>query len=771
MLSRKGSHVVLWEVTFHLLTHVRCDGALIFLEWKRGKRKERRGVTKRVMVKDGVAIWEEAVRFYGTAQGQPERGLKEKDLRLRVHRVRSSDEKRIGGTEIEIARFVHFNPKGEVEPCEQRVEIPLKLQEKGEKYTCTLSMTIRTQPPSGPVALHELESTASTNVSHVTTTELSDVDEDTSDPAPSRPTPFPAPVPQPVSPLSPLPDPLPDPLPPPPPRANTPARKPGPRTVTFPADLPPTADTPTLPRAAGPSPARARPFASPPPKTRRSNSLTAEPPDATEAANPLAPPSRSPIPAPPPTMETPDRDGAPDRSEETPPRAVSPFPKSNPEGRLQPHQQVALEQEVQEKDEEIRRLQEQLRRQKRENEHRLLVESAIMLITPRFISGLPVTSVLVFEALKHWRSFDPSDADSVAPFRTITSSFLALAVRPGGQAACYCLASTAVLFLLVQQEYPVVDFDREEANPVREGVTRQRQLARSPVARPAPLGIAAGAALSTAPALTFAEELQAVTVSIYKDLVMAARERLTKALIIETLFNVDFSLASNAISALKREQPIEAILQVLDDAVKQFEANFVPLELRAQFFTQLFLDITAVGLAALLEVPKLCTVGHGVVLKLKAAALERWAARCEQSGVKSFGKVPSLLREIANLLILTNKEQLLQVEMRRDVCPSLGDDLLARLLENYTPDEYDAVGFPYAKVRALKYRADAAGRPKGPKLDPAAVHPPTLWSAWLLRDFGRPVDGKSRWLALLTQDPKCIPKGLQDSPAFAFLYQ
>lgn len=69
---------------------------------------------------------------------------------------------------------------------------------------------------------------------------------------------------------------------------------------------------------------------------------------------------------------------------------------------------------------------------------------------------------------------------------------------------------------------------------------------------PAPTGIAAGGALSTAPALTFAEgvlpvprplplsfvrdglgdtsvahlpsELQAVTVSIYKDLVMAARE-------------------------------------------------------------------------------------------------------------------------------------------------------------------------------------------------------------------------------------------------------
>jgi len=420
------------------------------------------------------------------------------------------------------------------------------------------------------------------------------------------------------------------------------------------------------------------------------------------------------------------------------------------------------------KDAEIRRLHDQLQRQRRETDVRVLVESAILLMPPTYVEGLPVASLLLYECLHRWRSFDPHARHLNTPsFTTVTSGFLSAASR-GDENLYHCLASAATLFLITQQEFSVFDFDLEEVNDMSQEVHRHRRASR-PLSRRAddttPL------ATSDSPAAVFVRGLQATVVQLYKDLLARVFLALPRDLVLETLFNVDCVDGVPSTAALKKEHPIDRILGVFNATLAFCDAHHLPMELRAQLFAQLYLYLTVTATNALLDHPKLCSAGFGIALKQKAVALGRWAAAADRSGLKTFAKTSPQLKEIATIFILTNKEQLLSAETRRDICPTLSEDLIARLLENYTPDEYDAVGFPYARVRALKYRANAAGCCQTLKADPAAISTPSLWSSCLRQDAGRGTDGHSQWARVLARNPHLIPRDLRENPAFAFLGQ
>eukprot|EP00997_Jenningsia_sp_PLL12_P009341 NODE_6288_length_519_cov_64.331915_g5520_i0.p1 GENE.NODE_6288_length_519_cov_64.331915_g5520_i0~~NODE_6288_length_519_cov_64.331915_g5520_i0.p1 ORF type:complete len:152 (-),score=50.03 NODE_6288_length_519_cov_64.331915_g5520_i0:62-493(-) len=120
------------------------------------------------------------------------------------------------------------------------------------------------------------------------------------------------------------------------------------------------------------------------------------------------------------------------------------------------------------------------------------------------------------------------------------------------------------------------------------------------------------------------------------------------------------------------------------------------------------------------------------------------------------------IRQVSDMLMMGNKDQLLESEMRKDICSALSESLIAQLLENYSTDDLDTVGFPYASVRAIKYSQEKdIDQPS-----PDNFFTPTLWSSALTA----PAHGM-KTLVARSMDPSEVPKELRESLSFAFLFE
>jgi len=111
--------------------------------------------------------------------------------------------------------------------------------------------------------------------------------------------------------------------------------------------------------------------------------------------------------------------------------------------------------------------------------------------------------------------------------------------------------------------------------------------------------------------------------------------------------------------------------------------------LRASVFRQVYFRLNEKFLNSLLKQKELCTLGTALKLKMAIVQLENWLDGLgDQSIAQSVRKEVSAIRQTADMLMMP-KQSLLDDKIRKDVCGSLSVRQIHRLLENYTPDEYD----------------------------------------------------------------------------------
>jgi DNA repair exonuclease SbcCD ATPase subunit len=148
------------------------------------------------------------------------------------------------------------------------------------------------------------------------------------------------------------------------------------------------------------------------------------------------------------------------------------------------------------------------------------------------------------------------------------------------------------------------------------------------------------------------------------------------------------------------------IVQHLDDAVRELEAEHVPVILSAQIAAAAFQYIAHHVCNAVLgeqKPPSYATPHNGFQIKLEASTLDEWSTRQSDKLGDAFGKCRDALGpalELATALVM-DKSVLADASALREICPSLNYRQVLALVNNYNPDDNLGAAEPVPKNVAV----------------------------------------------------------------------
>eukprot|EP01012_Entosiphon_sulcatum_P007031 TRINITY_DN13485_c0_g1_i4.p1 TRINITY_DN13485_c0_g1~~TRINITY_DN13485_c0_g1_i4.p1 ORF type:complete len:696 (-),score=73.34 TRINITY_DN13485_c0_g1_i4:1844-3931(-) len=625
---------------------------------------------------------------------------KPKILKLKVHKVKPGGSDRVmGNLRVNISAYLRVTPDGEVRDNQVTETFPVKLVTNHGKAEGILRLTVRLSPPAANISAHLFDEDTTTAASS-RSHDTEQSDED-------------------VSPFTGGPSPI--------------------------------GDTPVGPACDIRSP----PAVASDESQRRTNGVPRSVGWAGTVAEPFHP----------------ERTFSPKSTANVPPsppaaQIASPKGMNEDEVRKEVARQVelarakdqrtiaSLQRDLAQKEDALAKLTDQFRRLKRENEFRMLTEAAVTTATPAYLGGTPLGAVLIYKCLHHWKVFSAA-SDSGASLRRLTGTVKAVCRRQRAhpEEVHYWLSASFTLYATLCGEVPTgVTLPAEESNEISRCLPDgawSSALAAGDNVTESPYDVATSALCLT--------ELRGLVTTVYTHGVSLAREQIGSTLL--SAFFGQLGVGTTAESGAT----VQSVLQVLDTHCGALKAAGVPIPLRGQFLAQVLRCIASIAFNALLDVPSLCTFGTLTTLKSNIGAIEKWVSQNKDS-LLGLGKDQlGVLRQAANMLMIGHKESLLDDATRQAVCPSLSEAAVARLLENYTTDEFDRVGIPYESIRALKYRRDGAAGATGHQ-DPALVFSPCLPTIWPRRFAGS-------WPPARAVDPGLVPEELRNNTAFAFLFE
>jgi len=220
--------------------------------------------------------------------------------------------------------------------------------------------------------------------------------------------------------------------------------------------------------------------------------------------------------------------------------------------------------------------------------------------------------------------------------------------------------------------------------------------------------------------------------------------------VVKTAFHE--ALTSQAGNIQDDPQPLELLLNRLQDYVPLSAEHCVFDIIRKQFFRRIFKFLAASLLDALVQEGS--SYGQGIQVKMILTKLGEWARHKVGAEIGSVVEEElEVARQAANVLCLFQKSDLAKEEFRETVCPHLRPAHVLHLLQGYRPDLYDKEPIPSGLLDQLKHQ-DEVFQPNvltfNPKDQPSLKF-------------------ESEGLPFLDLENIKLPKVVLDRPGFAFL--
>jgi len=130
------------------------------------------------------------------------------------------------------------------------------------------------------------------------------------------------------------------------------------------------------------------------------------------------------------------------------------------------------------------------------------------------------------------------------------------------------------------------------------------------------------------------------------------------------------------------------IVDLLQKALSFFQVNMVHLSISQQFFSEVFLRINKILMNGVLLKQQFCTEAFGIYLKHRIEHLQNIADEMGQMWIGNTENGFQGIKQIAAVLALQDKAQLVEEKHRKHLCPNLNTLQLRQLLAMFTPGEF-----------------------------------------------------------------------------------
>eukprot|EP01091_Cochliopodium_minus_P018873 TRINITY_DN7760_c0_g1_i1.p1 TRINITY_DN7760_c0_g1~~TRINITY_DN7760_c0_g1_i1.p1 ORF type:complete len:698 (-),score=204.44 TRINITY_DN7760_c0_g1_i1:33-2126(-) len=286
-------------------------------------------------------------------------------------------------------------------------------------------------------------------------------------------------------------------------------------------------------------------------------------------------------------------------------------------------------------------------REMTENDQNWILHHFLSYINPSFSNEIPVSGYILFKSLLYWRAFN----DEKNPFILSFFEYFEKIVentKMSQEQIYYWISSCGYLTAAIKKE--------SEEN---ENFSSKKTM-----------GVVQ---TSVANLKKYASKLFFHSINLCKD-------NLKHLLLNCILISSDLTLKrSPEFSPDKINEEFEKELKILNQL--NMPKNFIN-----QYFKQISSFCNAFLFNNLLASPEYCTFGKGMTMKKDMSVVMKWFS--SQNLLSAKTQLQPFL-ELCDILCI-NKEVLIDINSRKNICPSLSNDQLSQLLYNYCPDDFSS---------------------------------------------------------------------------------
>eukprot|EP01027_Heterolobosea_sp_BB2_P016795 GEZU01023862.1.p1 GENE.GEZU01023862.1~~GEZU01023862.1.p1 ORF type:complete len:684 (+),score=174.58 GEZU01023862.1:231-2282(+) len=348
---------------------------------------------------------------------------------------------------------------------------------------------------------------------------------------------------------------------------------------------------------------------------------------------------------------------------------------------------------------ELESLKRQLAARQREEEERQIIDTLILFIEPTYSNGVPVSAPIIFRVLKHWNCFTPNQQSFLSKVTKAIEQVVQTRSHDN-ELLSYWLSNTCVFLSLIQHDFPVsLDDDDEFASKNKKSQRSDKAFMRVEVSDNKQAGTGSAGAAPDAngnfalpsygqdsdefefenPVSQFKNDSKLLSYKVYGFLLKNIYTQLS-SILIPSMFQ------KSIVDSDGKRVTMTAgnMLNILSTFMQYFKDSHMYKEVISQFFAQVLYFINSHMFNSLVTRPELCSMGHAIQMKMSVTRLEEW---CDRMDLPPSTKAKlAHLRQAADIMIM-NKAALVEEAVRKEVCPLLNMVQVRKLLETYHPDE------------------------------------------------------------------------------------
>eukprot|EP01080_Neovahlkampfia_damariscottae_P000248 gene248-4494_t len=330
--------------------------------------------------------------------------------------------------------------------------------------------------------------------------------------------------------------------------------------------------------------------------------------------------------------------------------------------------------ELSKQEQELLALTKKLEAQKREGKERVLIDLLISTIEPVFNKGIPSSAPLLYKSLIEFNCFNVNEQSQFP--KKIIKAIKQMVEKSSSTPKNYCfwLSNIACLINLIKLENPTLSGEQKKDVFLRmsyDGDFNELTLKITDKNKDDSF---------QSPIEEFKENLENLLSQTYSRILLSIYQELMP-IVIPSLFDDKVELNGK----LVKVNPSQ-IIKILKQYLYLLNSNGVFKDLIKEFYQQVFYFIENHLLNFMLKNDKYCTMGASIQLKMGATSLENWASDEKLTNLKL-----QKLKDISNILMMP-KEILVEKEARDDICPTLKESQIAKMVLFYHKDDLDPMG-------------------------------------------------------------------------------
>ncbi|VAH78316.1 unnamed protein product [Triticum turgidum subsp. durum] len=388
-----------------------------------------------------------------------------------------------------------------------------------------------------------------------------------------------------------------------------------------------------------------------------------------------------------------------------------------------------------------------------------------------FSGSKPVATLLIYQCLLHWRSFE---AMKTGVFDRILHAInSAIEAEHDVRTLAYWLSNLSALTVLLQRSFKTTRTTL--STPQRRRFSSERTFHTSQTSN-AGLAYLGGQSVVGAtglpqveakyPALLFKQQLVDLIEKVYGMISDSVKKELNPLLelCIQDPRTSHSNLAKSNTNGLGQQNQLAhwlSIVKVLANYLDVLKANHVPSILVHKLFVQIFSLIDVQLFNRLLLRRECCSFSNGEYVKAGLAELKHWSDNATREFAGSAWEALKHIRQAVDFLVISLKPMRTLREIRADVCQALSIQQLERIVGMYLDDVNGSNTISAEFASSLK----AAAREEANTV--------TTFSILLDDDSSIPfsLDDITKTMPIIEMADDDLLPFVRENPGFAFLLQ